>query len=70
MQTVSTIYVDRIGAPTAWCKTPVDSTSQVTGDRIYSVHVGYPDMAAYPQRQNNRADALARASQRGDIKKR
>ena len=37
----------------AWRKTPVDSTSQVTGDQIYSVHVGYPNMVAYAQRQYN-----------------
>jgi hypothetical protein len=37
----------------SWRKTPVDSTSQVTGDQIYSVHVGYPDMVAYAQRQYN-----------------
>jgi hypothetical protein len=37
----------------AWRKTPVDSTSQVTGDQIYSVWVGYPDMVAYAQRQYN-----------------
>jgi carboxypeptidase family protein/TonB-dependent receptor-like protein len=37
----------------AWRKTPVDSTSQVTGDQIFSLHVGYPDMVAYAQRQYN-----------------
>jgi hypothetical protein len=37
----------------AWRKTPVESTSQVTGDQIFSIHVGYPDMVAYAQRQNN-----------------
>ena len=37
----------------AWRKTPVESTSQVTGSQIFSIHVGYPDMVAQAQRQNN-----------------
>jgi hypothetical protein len=37
----------------AWRKTPVDSISQVTGDQIYSVHVGYPSLVAYAQRDYN-----------------
>jgi hypothetical protein len=37
----------------SWRKTPVDSTSQVTGDQIYSVWVGYPNLVAYAQRQFN-----------------
>jgi hypothetical protein len=37
----------------AWRKTPVESFSTVTGDQIYSVWTGYPNMVAYAQRQNN-----------------
>ena len=37
----------------AWRKTPVNSISEVTGSRIFDIHVGYPDMVAYAQRDNN-----------------
>lgn len=37
----------------AWRKTPVDSVSQVSGDQIFSLHVGYPDMLAFAQRDYN-----------------
>jgi hypothetical protein len=37
----------------SWRKTPVDSTSQVTGDQIFSVWTGYPSMIAQAQRQYN-----------------
>jgi len=37
----------------AWRKTPVESISEVTGSKIFAIHVGYPDMVAYAQRDNN-----------------
>src|SRR5262245_37189811 len=33
----------------SWRKTPVDSLSQVTGHKIMTIHVGYPDMIAQAQ---------------------
>jgi hypothetical protein len=33
----------------SWRKTPVDSLSQVTGRKIITIHVGYPDMIAQAQ---------------------
>lgn len=30
----------------SWRKTPIDSISQVTGSKIITIHVGYPDMIA------------------------
>ncbi len=37
----------------AWRKTPVESVSTVTGDQIFSIWTGYPNMIAQAQRQNN-----------------
>ena len=37
----------------SWRKTPVDSISQVTGDKIFSLHAGYPNMLAYAQLDND-----------------
>jgi hypothetical protein len=37
----------------AWRKTPVNSISEVTGSRIFSLHAGYPNMGALAQRDNN-----------------
>ena len=33
----------------SWRKTPIDSISQVTGSKIITIHVGYPDMIAQAQ---------------------
>lgn len=33
----------------SWRKTPVDSLSQVTGNKIKTIHTGYPNMDAYAQ---------------------